>query len=225
VGQLPEGFRFVSPWAREYTVLAEDNRPTGVLVLLRGGYSREGAEAQLKQLLGSDVYKLAPYRTPVRWQDTVWGAMGVAGLAFVFTVIGLRRQRSRGGVRYHGALMARLLLSMLALSQVATLFQLWAARLLWPVTVMHLWAFVTACVVVCWFTIRDHWNRCPQCLARVTMPTRFGRWDSLLIEVPATEYVCPRGHGLLHVNETGSVPAKWTVLDGSWRDFFASRDR
>lgn len=223
VGTLPEGFRFVLPWATEYTVMPDDNRPTGVLVLLREGVTREGAERQLRGLLGSDVYKLAPYRSPVRWWDTVQFAMAVAGLAFLGTVVGLRRRRSRGSALYYGALAGRLVLSVLALSQVATLFQLWAARMLWPVTVMHLWAFVMGCVVVCWFTVRDHWNRCPECLARVTLPARFGRWDSLLLEVAATEWVCPHGHGLLYVNEVGNVPAKWTVLDRSWREVFGGR--
>ena len=53
------------------------------------------------------------------------------------------------------------------------------------------------------------------------MPVRLGSWSSLILDRPATEYVCPAGHGVLFVSEALHDADQWTVLDDSWRDLFA----
>lgn len=218
-GPLPEGFFFASPAVRRYVPLPEMTRTAGLLVRLKDGVGREAAEAELHRRLGSRIYRLAPYRGGSRWRDAFATGIIVAAVAWAGGSVFLLCLR-RASPLFLAALGARLLMALIGLSLVAAVIQQWLLRQLWPVTILHLWAFLTACLVTALFILRDHRDRCPVCLHALRMPTRFGSWGSLMLDVPGTEYACPRGHGLLYVDETGVTRARWSSLDATWRDLF-----
>jgi hypothetical protein len=70
-------------------------------------------------------------------------------------------------------------------------------------------------------TVIDHRERCPTCLRRLKRPAPIGRWSSLILEQPGTEYVCLAGHGALYVPEAANAaPEHWTVFDETWQELF-----
>ncbi len=87
------------------------------------------------------------------------------------------------------------------------------------------WIFLMACSGAVCLLVIDHRGRCPVCLARLRKPVPIGSWSSQVLDQPATEYLCPSGHGALYIAETGNAPDSWTVLDESWQEFFAHHSR
>ena len=85
------------------------------------------------------------------------------------------------------------------------------------------WIFLATCTVAVIVIVRDHLNRRPICLERLRMPMSLGNWSSVVMDPPGTEYVCPRGHGLLYTPEGGRTENHWTALDSSWSDLFERR--
>jgi len=70
----------------------------------------------------------------------------------------------------------------------------------------------------------DQRRRCPTCLRRLAYPTRIGCSSNILLEWYGTEFICTRGHGLLHVPEipTSAYGAqRWLQLDRSWSSLFS----
>ncbi len=68
----------------------------------------------------------------------------------------------------------------------------------------------------------DQQRRCPVCLERLSLPVSVGSWSSIL-EPAAEEMVCANGHGALSLQESDPhAPDRWTRLDESWQDLFAS---
>ncbi len=68
----------------------------------------------------------------------------------------------------------------------------------------------TFCVVGTWMigagllalAVRDQRRRCRTCLRKLIMPIPTGSWSNLLTSGrPATEWICPFGHGTLRVEE------------------------
>ncbi|MFN7936740.1 MAG: hypothetical protein U0R19_25700 [Bryobacteraceae bacterium] len=74
------------------------------------------------------------------------------------------------------------------------------------------------------WALLDQRRRCPQCLRRLRHPAGIGAASHTFLEWHGTELVCPRGHGLMHVSEIGSVscyaPLRWLPLDASWGGLF-----
>jgi hypothetical protein len=69
----------------------------------------------------------------------------------------------------------------------------------------------------------DQRRRCPVCLHRLTNPARVGQGVGTLLGYSATELVCQRGHGLMHIPEFPTIcfhAQKWFSLDASWRGLF-----
>lgn len=69
--------------------------------------------------------------------------------------------------------------------------------------------------------VRDQRQRCPVCLRKLDCPVQMGRPARYFLEWRGVEYICTRGHGLLHVPDTPdgwSETQSWTYLDPSWRD-------
>ena len=71
--------------------------------------------------------------------------------------------------------------------------------------------------------IRDQRRRCRTCLRTLIMPVARGSWGNILtIGRPATEWICPYGHGTLRIDElqiTGKEPPDWKAhTDDIWKE-------
>lgn len=90
----------------------------------------------------------------------------------------------------------------------------------WPVSI---WLCLALGVVAMFWSLRDQRYRCRICLSKLGLAVLVGDQSRLLLDSGATEFVCPRGHGMLHVSamETSWIDAEhWTRLDPSWNDLF-----
>jgi hypothetical protein len=77
-------------------------------------------------------------------------------------------------------------------------------------------------LVIAWMAA-DQRRRCPVCLRRLTNPVRVGEGAGPLLGSSATELVCLRGHGLLHIPEFPTTcfhAQRWFSLDASWSGLF-----
>jgi hypothetical protein len=80
-------------------------------------------------------------------------------------------------------------------------------------------------VLVFRWAVDDHRERCPVCLRRLTNPTRIGEPSHTFLDWYGTEFMCDRGHGLLHVPEIHAScynMQHWLYLDPSWSGLFLS---
>jgi hypothetical protein len=69
----------------------------------------------------------------------------------------------------------------------------------------------------------DQRRRCPECLRLLAHPAHIGQPSQMFLEWYGTEFVCVKGHGLLHVPEIPTVSFRtqtWLHLDRSWRGLF-----
>jgi hypothetical protein len=81
-----------------------------------------------------------------------------------------------------------------------------------------------SCVLVFRWAADDHRQRCPVCLRRLTNPTRIGEPSHTFLDWYGTEFMCDRGHGLLHVPEIQAScynTQHWLYLDPSWSNLFS----
>lgn len=73
------------------------------------------------------------------------------------------------------------------------------------------------------WALKDQRRRCPKCLRLLTGPVRIGHPGRTLLEWYGTEFMCTKGHGILHAPELArnsySV-SRWINLDTSWRELF-----
>ena len=63
------------------------------------------------------------------------------------------------------------------------------------------------------------------CLRLLVYPVRIGRPSQTFLERYGTEFMCAKGHGLLHVPEihTSCYGAqRWMCLDRSWSGLFST---
>jgi len=73
------------------------------------------------------------------------------------------------------------------------------------------------------WAIVDQRKRCPVCLRLVKNPVRVGRPSQTFLEWYGTEFMCAKGHGLLHVPEISTScysAQQWLRLDRSWSSLF-----
>ncbi|MGC4048499.1 MAG: hypothetical protein QM757_02150 [Paludibaculum sp.] len=73
------------------------------------------------------------------------------------------------------------------------------------------------------WAILDQRRRCPECLRLLALPAQIGQPSQTFLEWYGTEFVCVKGHGLLHVPEIPTVSFRtqsWTHLDRSWSELF-----
>jgi len=66
------------------------------------------------------------------------------------------------------------------------------------------------------WAFNDQRRRCPTCLCRLTLPVRMGRPSWTLLDWNLTEYMCPKGHGVLHVpaeSVGGSSIQRWISMN------------
>ncbi len=69
----------------------------------------------------------------------------------------------------------------------------------------------------------DQRRRCPECLRLLAHPAHIGVPSQTFLEWYGTEFVCGKGHGLMHVPEIPTVSFRtqsWTHLDRSWSELF-----
>jgi hypothetical protein len=78
-------------------------------------------------------------------------------------------------------------------------------------------------VVALRWALIDQRRRCPECLRLLAHPARIGLPSQTFLEWYGTEFVCVKGHGLLHVPEIPTVSFRtqsWMQLDRSWSGLF-----
>ncbi len=253
VGVLPADFWFGSRgaevWARfDFTGVSGLRRQPPVFGVgrLKPGLSARAAEAELAGTLRrfrlnwlGAFLEVSPLRQDLlrvaRW--ALWGPLMCLLAAALWAASGLardltaRRPRPRlpEAARYWSFLFAKCAAGLTLVAAVwlycadpsqtpGALF----ARVEW----LAAWVFALPCAAVFRLAWLDQRSRCRACLRRLRMPVSLGAWSSPLIDRPATEYLCPAGHGALWVAESGVVapqPDQWTALDSSWRDLFAKR--
>ncbi|MBL8176661.1 MAG: ABC transporter permease [Bryobacterales bacterium] len=221
-GVLPENFAFVSKRLRYFVPLPEGTPGSGVVIRRVPGLPIEEAERKLLALAPGLVHRLHPFLQTPRWQDTLSMALAIAVLALTGGVVYLHR-KLRATPRSCAVLALRLLLSTTALAQVSVVAARILSENLLPAGIWHIWLFTMACCILAGVTLRDHLGRCPECFEQLRSPARIGTWSSLVVEAPATETVCPNGHGLMHRDETGERRSRWTSFDESWRSLFGKR--
>jgi len=91
------------------------------------------------------------------------------------------------------------------------------------VTVLSLFLCLALSVAALLWSLHDQRQRCPICLTRLELPVQVGEPSHMLFGFGATEFVCPRGHGLLHISDSHCSwidPEEWTGLDASWQNLF-----
>jgi len=226
IGVLPANFVFASRRVNHFTPLVESALPAGLVVKLKEGVSIEAAQDTLRLIAPQvergwkpEAYRLQPFTQVTEWRHTALPALAVALICWLFSSLYLYR-KTRGSLRYLSALGGRLLLSIFALTELFVVIGLWSAANLIPLAIVLLWFYSIVCTLVCVLIVRDHLGRCPVCLVRLRMPTSSGTWGSLMMDLPGTQYVCPKGHGWLHRDGSGHGKTQWNRLDSTWRDLF-----
>ena len=82
---------------------------------------------------------------------------------------------------------------------------------------------VCACLLAAFWIIDDQRQRCPLCLRMLTNPARVGERSRSLLSFSGMEYVCSKGHGLLHIPDYPTswfASQRWLSLDSSWGILF-----
>jgi hypothetical protein len=83
------------------------------------------------------------------------------------------------------------------------------------------WIFGLAAVGLVHWSLLDQRYRCRVCLRRLRMPVPTGSWSTPLLNRPATEYICPFGHGKVNVASVrlfGLETAHWTYYRDFWQE-------
>lgn len=87
---------------------------------------------------------------------------------------------------------------------------------------LGVFVFLGAIFAMRW-VLEDQRRRCPTCLRLLDKPVRIGHASRTFLEWHGSEFVCLRGHGLLHVPEQPSIwfdQQRWMELDASWSGLF-----
>jgi hypothetical protein len=81
------------------------------------------------------------------------------------------------------------------------------------------------CVIARRWALIDQRQRCPECLRLLDHPARIGQLSHTSLDSCGTEFVCPKGHGLLYVPETSTTSfprtQRWMHLGRSWSGLFS----
>ena len=225
IGVLPPRAWPETGTARCYVPLVGSQKPDGVVALLKPGATAEAAQAEVRaagRALGlrwiADSLELRPVHYDARLQELGF-AFGISALAAILAVLflahkGLERRR------YWLSLAGRVFMLALAICALRLATLQWLTPL-GPYSLFHLWIFMLMVCAATLLTVIDHRERCPTCLRRLKRPAPIGRWSSLILEQPGTEYVCLAGHGALYVPEAANAaPEHWTVFDETWQELF-----
>ena len=244
VGIMPPNFRLLAQDASIWTLPSGEARGVQVAAKLRPGVSIAAAQAELRleardlkqyrlrnlQLMTLEENRFRNLRFAIdmlKWNLGFVLFVSLGGLAR-FLLEMKRSVTLKQHFRFLGFLLAR------------TLMVLFAFALIWAVfmdrSVQHLfmdgsnfvlpffsWTFLLASWGATFWCLRDQQHRCRVCCAELRMPVNSGRWSSLVLDRPRTEYICTYGHGTLYVPGTRLLDidaVNWTSHDDIWRELF-----
>ena len=226
VGVMPPEFWFRSTRVQYFAPFSWRTTSAGAIGRLKPGVTLETAipevrkEAlQVEPLWFSKVLRLQPMLVDYRWQDFFFAlkiAFFGAAMGIGFLVIKGQGRRPR----YFLMLGARIVMVVFGLAMLRLSFSRPRASTPLSWEIFAFWTFLLICFAAICLLVIDHRQRCLVCLSKLRKPVPIGSWGSQILDQPATEYLCPEGHGTLYVAETGNAPDYWTVLDDSWRDLF-----
>ncbi len=189
------------------------------IALLKPGVSRQTAEAELIKTTQNMFPRwryggitLESLISPFTLTSTVMAA-GIACLGIAYLLLRYRKIALFTGARIAVGLLAVTAMNLATARPIGHFF--------WLLSLLQFWVYIGLCSAVVYFVLRDQKSRCPICLVHLRMPVPIGSWSSLILDRPATEYVCPSGHGALFVSEALHDPNQWTEFDESWQDLFA----
>lgn len=84
-----------------------------------------------------------------------------------------------------------------------------------------IWLYSLGAMAALFGAVADQRGRCRVCLRLLAFPVRIGRPGSLLLDWGGTEFLCPEGHGVLHIPQLATSwddeADRWITLDDSWR--------
>lgn len=228
----------VAVWQSAQRPVSDSRWAIPTLARIRGNVSPEEAERALR----SDIeqvhgwpgggLEITPFETQARLSLVIYLILTLTAL-LVITVGGTIRYRptnltARRLVRWSLFLPAKAALLLLACSLFLIELTPWLTRAVggtfessvWPIV---FWSCLALSVGVVMWALRDQRYRCPVCLARLELPVLVGDPSRLLFDRGATEFVCPHGHGLLHISDMQCSwidPEAWTGFDESWGELF-----
>jgi MacB-like periplasmic core domain len=244
VGIMQPGFRLLAPDAQIWAVGGTGAGNVQVAAKLKPGVGIEKAQAELRRV-SADLkqYRLRNLQLMTlrenRFRNLRFALeMLKWNLAFVlFVALGglarflLQLKRSvnlKQHIFFLGFLLARTVAILLGFGII------WAVVM--DRSVQHLfmdgsnfvlpffsWSFLLATWGATFWCLRDQQHRCRVCCGELRMPVNSGRWSSLVLDRPRTEYICPYGHGTLYVPGTRLLDidaVNWTSHDDIWRELF-----
>jgi hypothetical protein len=108
---------------------------------------------------------------------------------------------------------------------IAILGSLDVTSLIASVTTIHLepLALIAAWILSVRWAVRDQQQRCPVCLRLLVNPVPIGQASQTFLGWYGTEFMCSKGHGMLHLAELPSnscSASRWIRLDPSWSGLF-----
>jgi hypothetical protein len=227
VGVMPPEYFFRTRRIRFIAQFSGRILAGGVVARLRPGVTVADAEKEVRSQAKkvetrwiSEAFGLSPLLIDTRWSNLIF-SLEISGIGALLAMAFLMIKRV-GRWRYWLILGARVFLTILALSLLRLSLPGATTNVLAQLSysIFALWVFLlVCCAAVCLLTI-DHRGRCPVCLRRLRRPVSIGSWASQILDQPATEYLCPAGHGTMYIAETGNAPDHWTKLDETWQEFF-----
>jgi hypothetical protein len=229
LGVMPRDFWFRSTRFQYFAPFSWRTTSGGAIGRLKRGVTLEAAipevrkqAQQVEPLWFSKVLRLQPMLVDYRLGDLRF-ALEIAALGAVLGMGFLVLKGNGRRLRYCLMLGARIVLVVFGLAMLRLSFShpRASAALSWEI--FAFWTFLLLCCAAICLLVTDHRERCLVCLSKLRKPVPIGSWSSQILDQPATEYLCPEGHGTLYVAETGNAPDYWTVLDDSWRDLFAHK--
>jgi hypothetical protein len=229
IGVMSPDFWFRSPRFQFFAPFTWRTTPAGAVVRLKPGESVGTAVTELRKTAFeveprwlSDALQLQPLLEDERISDLTF-ALEIALLAGVLGM-GFLIVKRHGNLRYWLVLGGRIALTVLGLAilRISTVRPRSAIPL--SSSLFTFWIFLLVCSAAVFLLIIDHRGRCLVCLSKLRKPVAIGFYGSQIFDQPTTEYVCPRGHGTLCVDEAGNAGDHWTKLDESWQDLFVHND-
>ncbi len=215
IGVLPP--RFVFNGCSFFASLGTDPHVFAIALLKPGVRRDKAAEDFIK--LALPIMRSVKYEglrlDPLAARFTICGLLLAAILIVLAAAYPLLRWRRT--TLYSCARIAAIVLSLTAIHLATLRASIHTSSVL---ALFQGWAHLALCSATIYFVLRDQRSRCPACMARLRMPVPIGSWSSLILDRPATEYVCPAGHGALFVSEALHDPNQWTRFDESWKDLF-----